>query len=501
MELEQKLNSLPPEVLAEIDELIWDKPFVPEPGMQEMAYFSPADEIFCGGKAGTGKSYLLLGLAVNEHTNSVIFRREFAQHKGGDGLIAKSMELIGENGRLNQQTGVWSNVFGYKTIELAGLENEKAVLKHKGRARDFIGFDEITEFTEMQYRTVKAWARTTIKGQRVRIVCTGNPPTTPEGEWVLRYWAPWLDPDYPNPAKPGELRWFITDHENKDREVPGPEPVEIDGHVYKPMSRTFIPGEMVRFLKETDYERTLQNLPEPLRSKLLYGDFTVKIEDDFWQVFPTSWIEAAMKRWQAMQEPDGGWSRVGADPARGGDDHLAIARRKGAWFAPIVLYPGREVPDGASSAGKIMQHADGAPINIDVIGIGSSPYDTLKALGANVEPIGFGEGSSETDKTGKFKFKNIRAQYYWRFREALDPEHGVGIALPPDPELKRELCAIKWKLAGDKIVIEPKEDVKARIGRSPDRADAVVLCWGGGGKVAEVEFIETRSYIRRGFGI
>jgi len=49
------------------------------------------------------------------------------------------------------------------------------------------------------------------------------------------------------------------------------------------------------------YVTTLQGLPEPMRSQLLYGDFSVGREDDAWQVIPTAWIKAAMDR----RKPEG----------------------------------------------------------------------------------------------------------------------------------------------------------------------------------------------------
>ena len=53
---------------------------------------------------------------------------------------------------------------------------------------------------------------------------------TAEGAWVISYWGPWLDPGHPNPAKPGELRWFTT-IDGKDVECSGPEPVIVNGNV------------------------------------------------------------------------------------------------------------------------------------------------------------------------------------------------------------------------------------------------------------------------------
>src|SRR4051794_32927995 len=54
-----------------------------------------------------------------------------------------------------------------------------------------------------------------------------------------KYWGPWLDTTHPNPAKPGELRWFTT-VAGEDREVDGPGPHIIDGEAVHARSRTFI---------------------------------------------------------------------------------------------------------------------------------------------------------------------------------------------------------------------------------------------------------------------
>jgi hypothetical protein len=59
-------------------------------------------------------------------------------------------------------------------------------------------------------RFLLGWLRTVVKGQRCRAVLTFNPPTSAEGRWIVAFFAPWLDPKHPNPAKPGELRWFGT---------------------------------------------------------------------------------------------------------------------------------------------------------------------------------------------------------------------------------------------------------------------------------------------------
>ena len=72
-----------------------------------------------------------------------------------------------------------------------------------------------------------------------RVLVTSNPPTTADGLWVVKYWAPWLDRNHPNPAKPGELRWFTTIN-GEDQEVDGPGPHIMDGEQIYARSRTFI---------------------------------------------------------------------------------------------------------------------------------------------------------------------------------------------------------------------------------------------------------------------
>src|SRR5690349_13379609 len=69
--------------------------WAPLPGPQTLAYHSPADELFYGGAGGGGKTDLILGLALTAHTSSIIFRREFSQFRGPEGIIERSREIIG----------------------------------------------------------------------------------------------------------------------------------------------------------------------------------------------------------------------------------------------------------------------------------------------------------------------------------------------------------------------------------------------------------------------
>lgn len=447
------------------------------PGPQTIALYNEADELFFGGRAGGGKSDLLLGAALLEHQKSIIFRREFPQLRE---IIERSGELLYPFGaRYNSNAHLWRNISKEKLIEFGAVQYDKDVQKYRGRPHDFIGFDEVTEFTEFQFRFLGAWLRTTLQGQRVRKIATGNPPSTREGQWVIKYWGPWLDEHHPNPAEPGELRWFAMVN-GEEVEVESPEPFyDSDGELVDPISRSFIPASLEDnpFLSHTNYARTLRNLPEPLRSQLLSGDFTIEFEEDPWQIIPERLIKASNERWLRGrgEQP---LSKIGVDVARGGKDQTALARRYGTWVAPLEKHPGHTTPDGGSVAALIAQALDeearAAKVcaNIDIINVGGSAFDIAFAAGLRVVPINFAASTRATDRSGRLGMRNVRAEAYWAVREAL--ERGE-LDLPPDPELTGDLLAPRWKVSVSGVQIEPKEDIKDRLGRSQDCGDAVAL--------------------------
>jgi hypothetical protein len=344
------------------------------------------------------------------------------------------------------------------------------------------GFDELTEFSETQFRFVTGWNRSAIPGQHAQVVCTFNPPLTEDGVWVLRFFGPWLDPDYDGPkAAPGELVWFVTDRDGKDREVGrGP-----DRPFLYPLakSRTFIPATLHDnpYLVRSGYEATLQALPEPMRSILLGNAPPVGSTDHPWQIIPAAWIVAAQARWRPGTP--GVQTSAGMDVARGGADRTIVARLYGAWLAPLQVVPGVETPTGPDAARLILPDVTASiPVGIDVIGIGASAYDSARSLGHttvaginNAAAAKSGDGTVYTDRTGRLRFRNIRALAYWKAREALDPNGDILLALPPDDELAKELRIPRWSLTPYGVQVESKQDIIERLGRSPDKADALTI--------------------------
>lgn len=477
-----------------------DQPLVqwqPLPGPQTIAFESAADVIGFGGAAGGGKSFLGIGLALMQHQRVAIFRRHATEMTA---IVDEIAGLLGHRDGLNQVQGIWR--LPGRVLEFGSVPNAGDERKYQGRAKDFLFIDEATNFLEQQVRFLAGWVRTTDPTQRTRTLLAFNPPTNAEGRWVIQYFAPWLDRKFPDPAQPGELR-YVAVVDGKDTWVPDARPFILDGAervydfdpadytgsrqalVVRPQSRTFIPSRVTDnpHLVGTAYLATLQALPEPLRSQMLHGSFEAGIEDDAFQVVPTAWVEAAMARWQ-KRSPKPPMEAIGVDVARGGRDETVLARRHrlptGAlWFDELVALPGTSTPDGQSVAAQVIAaRRDSAALLLDVVGVGSSPFDFLRdAVRGAVLGVNVAERAGGTDKSGRLAFFNQRSELWWRVREALDPLRDTGIELPPDQRLLADLCAPRWSMSGTAVRVEGRDEIVKRIGRSPDRASALILCF------------------------
>jgi hypothetical protein len=472
-QLERRVERLTrPQGGAAPDAVTW----TPFPGPQSAALDSPADELFYGGAAGGGKTGLLVGLSLTQHHRSLLLRRE-----------STHLKEIGDQLREAAGSGGWRGLGAYggtlryrgRVIELAGCKDESDKEDYKGRPHDLIGFDEVADFLETQYTFVIGWNRTTVAGQRCRVVATGNPPTRGTGEWVIRRWAPWIDPTGGKRSKPGELRWYST-IDGREEEFPDGTPFRWKSYTIAPLSRTFIPAALADnpALLKTNYASKLAALPDALRRAYLEGDFGVSLQDDPWQVIPTAWIKAAQARWVPNGAEDSPRTAAGFDIAYGGSDRTVFVDRHANWFAMPATWSGAETDSGEKAAALAAQKMGGsrAPLNIDVIGYGAAAFEFCKKQKLNVVPVNFGSSANGlSDRRNVLAFLNVRAYAYWQLRDALDPDLGGNLALPPDPDLLAELTAARFELVGGKIKLEPKEDITERLGRSPDKADAVVL--------------------------
>lgn len=472
-----------------------------EPQLQ--AYYSDADLMLFGGAAGGGKSDLLCGIALNDHQNSVIFRKQSTDLRG---IEERLIELAGRDG--------WNGTLktlrsGPKLIELGHLDKPGSEESWRGRPHDFMGFDEGGQLSKYKVRFVLGWLRSANPTQRRRAIIGSNPPTGGEGEWLIEWFAPWLDPKFSKPAVQGELRWAATapDRDGTTVWLPDSSPIVFTGgvewrkatehevaqgddnpDVVQPQTRTFIQSLLRNnpYLANTGYRAQIQSLPEPLRTQLLNGDFVVGREDHEWQVIPTAWVRAAQERW-SPQPPNGAlMTAIGVDVAQGGGDRTVIAPRYGPWYAPLVERPGILTPTGSHVAALVVEvRRSGAIVVMDMGGgYGGAAKQRLNDNNIDVRPFNAANASGERTKDRQLSFANKRSETMWKFREALDPDQDGGspIALPPDPQIVADLTAPRWKLTPRGILIEPKEDLKKpeRLGRSPDKGDAIAISWSEG---------------------
>lgn len=204
------------------------------------------------------------------------------------------------------------------------------------------------------------------------------------------------------------------------------------------------------------------------------GEFPESEEDC---LIPLAWIEAAVDRWRNL-------TRAGTMPA---PDTLAldVAAGVGRDSGVIAASAGNVIIDlWASDQADTMEQTGrmyrgwqaGHRLVVDADGIGAGVAHRLRELGAEVDAYQGGESCDLSDESDELRFVNRRAWSYWRLRELLDPSNGYNVALPADEQLIEDLYAPRYKTtSAGKIQIEPKDAIRKRLGRSPDKGDAVVM--------------------------
>lgn len=497
-----RLNGLPPEAIQELQaERAKAAPvWVPNPGPQTEAYFSKADLLLYGGSGGGGKSDVGLGLAFTAHRRSLILRRRYANLSA---LTERAVQINGSRNGFSGSPPPLLRTADGRYIQFGANQHAGDEQDWQGHPFDLKVFDEATQFLESQVRFHLGWLRTSDPAQRCRGLLATNPPIDANGDWIISMFRPWLDITHPNPAKSGELRWYVTADDGTDLEIP---PVDLvrdeqgrlihasmknkEGKPLLALSRSFIPAKLADnpFLVNTNYAAQLDSLPEPLRSAVRDGNFMASRADAAFQVIPTDWVIAAQSRWRPTGHEGLAMTAMALDPAGGGKDSEALIWRYGYWFSETIKAQGEKTSGAQGAAAAIfLNRRDGAPVVVDAGG-GYAGAVIERLQDNSIAYIRFNGAGSSGGRTidSKLPFANKRAETWWRFREALDPSQAGGskIALPPSQSLLADLTApcLDAKALEQRgvIQIEPKEDLRARLGRSPDEGDVAVMCWSEG---------------------
>lgn len=249
----------------------------PQPGSQERFLASKADIVFYGGEAGSSKTagLVLEGLRCHDIPKSggIMFRRTSPQLEGPGSLWELMREWYPALGARMTESPVFKAVFPCgATVQLGHLQYEATKLAHQGKGYSFIGFDELTHFTEGQFWYLFSRCRST-SGVRSYIRATMNPDPD---SWVKKMIEWWLDErgEYARPERSGVIRYFYRINEtlvwgNTSDELRALHPEQED----PPTSFTFILGKLSdnKILLKLDpgYRARLMALPLVDRERLL----------------------------------------------------------------------------------------------------------------------------------------------------------------------------------------------------------------------------------------
>lgn len=315
----------------------------PQPGPQWNFHASLADIVFFGGGAGGGKSYSLLLEPLRHSHNpqfgAVLFRRTSVQLMHEGSLWDTSDKIYPSfGGRGSSHNKTWRFPSG-AAISMSGLEHEKDCTDWQSAQICYLGFDEVTHFSERQFWYMQSRNRSTC-GVRsyTRAACNPDPDS-----WVKKFIQWWIDnrptidgkPNpgfgFPFPSRDGVLRWFVRINDRLEWAFEK-EDLEKKYGVFDPMTGRGVIPKSVTFIrskvydnpalleKDPNYLATLLSLPLVERAQLLDGNWEVrwtagtffprhkvKIVKD---APPRSEWEASVRYWDRAATEQ----RAGADP-------------------------------------------------------------------------------------------------------------------------------------------------------------------------------------------
>lgn len=269
-------------------------------------------------------------------------------------------------------------------------------------------------------------------------------------------------------------------------------------------------------IQEEDYKKDVYDFkwegkyyrPDNIFLVTVMGEFPRESEES---LIRYSWVKAAQQRWQEWHDkgcPLGNGDgkkedeiqrkvKLGVDVAGMGRDKTVLAPRLITDDVNAILYFKKYInQDPMTVTGKVIEEMDtnqyannGNSNNIaayvDTIGIGAGVHPRLIEQGRTSYGVNVAEAEIIkylSDLTNQRRFLNLRAYLHWAVRDALDPslidKGGGNLMLPPSETLLQDLTEPRWDTnSAGKIFIEPKDDIKKRLKRSPDEGDAVTFTY------------------------
>lgn len=214
------------------------------------------------------------------------------------------------------------------------------------------------------------------------------------------------------------------------------------------------------------YERQQESLDPVVLAQEVDINYEAAVTDAF---IPGALVDAAQEIGPAVVEPLGPM-KWGLDVARFGDDKSVLTKRRGRVTSPQQEWQGVDTMSLANEVWSQAKAEQPAQIAVDVIGVGAGVVDRLKELarGSSIQIVGVNTSIRVDDGTNY----NLRAKVWDNGREYL--KDGP-VTIPNDPDLKSQLCALKYYYRNGLRLIEDKKEAKARGVKSPDKADSWML--------------------------
>jgi len=351
----------------------------PQPGPQTAFLQSSADIAIFGGAAGGGKSYGVLLEPIRHFMSvsafgGVVFRRTSTQFRAEGSLWDISREIypyIG--GDPKEATLQWKFPNGSK-LKMAHLQYENDVLDWQGAQIPYIGFDELTHFTEYQFFYMLSRSRS-LCGVKPYIRATCNPdPDSFVAEIVKQHWVD-KETGYAIPERSGDIKWFLRigdelrwsdSRQELIDKFSGIAILESGEDIaLEPKSITFIPSRIqdnkILMQKDPGYIANLMALPRVERERLLGGNWNIRpTAGDY---FKEEWFEIVDQPPTVSQKARG-WDRAATKPSAENRDPdwtagvLMSQNNAGTYFIEDVCLL-RDTPRNVKQAVLNMASQDG----------------------------------------------------------------------------------------------------------------------------------------------
>lgn len=314
--------------------------FGPQDGPQRKFINTPADIAIYGGAAGGGKSWAIeycpLRHINNPKFKGIIFRRTLPEVTNPGSLWDEAHGLyLPCGGKPNNKELKWKFPSGF-SIKFAGLEHEKSKYSYQGSQIPYIGFDELTHFTEGQFWYMQSRNRSD-SGEAGYVRASTNPARNSWVRVLIDWWIKGIDyPEaergYPIPERAGKLRWFVR---KENKMIWGNSANDIYRQVGKgtklkpviPQSLTFIPALLtdnkILMKRDPGYIGKLLSMGNVEMEQLLKGNWDVvpeagdifdKNDFEIIDTLPHGWVDS-VRFWDkagtkpSTANPDPDWTR------------------------------------------------------------------------------------------------------------------------------------------------------------------------------------------------